>query len=145
MVKFSYLLDRVFQNFVNRLGSFYQTKDPTWAARSHLRESMEEEIDDAMRGFTAGAYLNLSLPVISMSPESHDEQHSNFDKKPPASQKHKPAESDNLTDSPEWWTKNPSPEPVWQLPAGKSFFEFFNTQDSSLNSLSSSTTRKMSV
>ncbi len=45
MVKFSYLLDRVFQNFVNRLGSYYQTRDPIRAARSDLRESMEEEIE----------------------------------------------------------------------------------------------------
>jgi hypothetical protein len=55
MVKFSYLLDQVFQNFVNRLGSFYQARDPIRSARSHLRKSMEEEINNAMRGFTAGA------------------------------------------------------------------------------------------
>ena len=48
IVKFIYLLDRVFQNFVNRLGSFYQTRDPIRTAKSRLRESMEGEIDDAM-------------------------------------------------------------------------------------------------
>jgi hypothetical protein len=134
MVKFSYLLDRVFQNFVNRLGSFYQTKDPIRTARSHLRESMENEIDDAMRGFTAGAYPNLSLPVIIMSPESHDEGPSDWDKKAPGSKKRKSGEGEDVADAPEWWTKNPSPVPTWGLPAGKNFFDFFNTRDSALKS-----------
>jgi hypothetical protein len=83
MVKFNYLLDRVFQNFVNRLGSFYQTCDPIRSAWFDLRESMENEIDDAMRGFTVGAYPNLSLPIIIMSPESNDDEAtSDRDRKP---------------------------------------------------------------
>ncbi len=131
MVKFSYLLDRVFQNFVNRLGSFYQTKDPIRAARSHLRESMEEEIDDAMRGFTAGAYPNLSLPVIIMSPESNEEDASDGERR--SLKKRKAPDADTTpADAPDWHTKNPSPGPAWGLPAGKSFSAFFNTRDEAL-------------
>jgi hypothetical protein len=131
MVKFSYLLDRVFQNFVNRLGSYYQTRDPIRAARSDLRESMEEEIDGAMRGFTAGAYPNLSLPVIIMSPESNEEEASDSDKKIPKKRKSPDAET-KAEDAPGWHTKNPSPVQAWCLPSGKNFSEFFNTRDEAL-------------
>jgi hypothetical protein len=132
MVKFIYLLDRVFQNFVNRLGSFYQTKDPIRAARSRLRESMEEEIDDAMRGFAAGAYPNLSLPVVIMSPDSHDDDASDGDKKPPGKKKKPPDTDPAPADVPDWHTKNPSQVQAWCLPSGKNFSDFFNTRDEAL-------------
>ena len=42
IVKFIYLLNKVFQNFGNCLGSFYrETRDPIRTAKSRLRESME--------------------------------------------------------------------------------------------------------
>jgi hypothetical protein len=131
-VKVSYLLDQVFQNFVNCLGSFYQMKDPIQVARSHLRESMENKIGNTMRGFTAGAYPNLSLPVIIMSPESYDKGPSNWHRKPTGTKKCKSGKGDNVTDAPGWWTKNPNTVPAWSLPAGKNFFDFFNTRDSAL-------------
>jgi hypothetical protein len=122
----------VFQNFVNRLGSFYQTKDPIKSARSRLRESMEEEIDDAMRGFAAGAYPNLSLPVVIMSPDSNKDDTSNGDKKPPGKKKKSPDADSAPSDVPDWHTKNPSQVPSWCLPSGKNFSEFFNTRDEAL-------------
>jgi hypothetical protein len=129
IVKFVYLLDRVFQNFVNRLGSFYQTRDPIRVARSHLRNSMEEEIDDAMRGFTAGAYPNLSLPVVILSPDT-EAADSDGEKKP--SSKRRSNDATDLTDSPEWWSKNLHPVSEWCIPAGKNFPQFFNTRDPEL-------------
>ena len=92
---------------------------------------MENEIDDAMRGFTAGAYPNLSLPVIIMSPESNEEETSDIDKK--ALKKRKTPDADIKTeDAPGWHTKNPAPVEAWCLPSGKNFSEFFNTRDEAL-------------
>jgi hypothetical protein len=98
IIKFVYLLDRVFQNFVNWLGSFYQTRDPIRSAKDRIRKSMEEEIDDAMRRFTAGAYPNLSLPVIILSPDSREEEASNSERKPQGREK---PEAEDFLDSPD--------------------------------------------
>jgi hypothetical protein len=130
IVKFTYLLDRVFQNFVNRLGSFYHTRDPIRAAKSDLRESMEEEIDDAMRGFTAGAYPNLSLPVIILNPDPGGKDASDDERKPAA--KKKSNDTEDYSDSPEWWSRNTSPVAKWSIPSGKTFPEYFNTRDPAL-------------
>jgi hypothetical protein len=77
IVKFIYLLDQVFQNFVNCLRSFYRTCEPICAAKSDLQESIQQEIDDAMRVFTAGAYPNLSLPVIILNSDPGSKDASN--------------------------------------------------------------------
>jgi hypothetical protein len=91
---------------------------------------MEGEIDDAMRGFNAGAYPNLSLPVIILNPDTGGKDASDDDRKPPA--KKKGGEAEDYTDSPEWWSKNASPVVEWGLPSGKNFPEFFNTRDPAL-------------
>jgi hypothetical protein len=95
---------------------------------------MENEIDDATRGFTAGAYPNLSLPVIIMSPGSHNKGLSDWDKKPSATKKRMSVGGDGMTDAPEWWMKNPSLVSAWSLPVRKNFFDFFNTRNSALKS-----------
>jgi hypothetical protein len=92
---------------------------------------MEGEIDDAMRGFTAGAYPNLSLPVVILNPDPKDDGGSDSGRKPP-SKKRSGGKADDLSDAPEWWSKNLHPVPQWGIPPGKGFPEFFSTRDPAL-------------
>jgi hypothetical protein len=49
-IKFAYLLDRVFQNCVDKLGNFYNDKDPIRRARHSLKRYQVSAIENAMTG-----------------------------------------------------------------------------------------------
>jgi hypothetical protein len=61
-VKFAYLLDRVFQNFVHRLGNYCSKKQPIKKARKTLEHSQTAAIERAMIAFEVGAAPRLFLP-----------------------------------------------------------------------------------
>jgi hypothetical protein len=63
-VKFAYLLDRVFQNFVDRLGDFYQGRKPIKRARCLLKHSQNKAIERAMIGYEVSTILHLFLPNL---------------------------------------------------------------------------------
>ena len=69
-VKFAYLLDRVFQNFVDELGNYYAEKRPIQKARRDLKYSQKAAIDSAMMGFEVGAAPRLFLPSSLRSNQS---------------------------------------------------------------------------
>jgi hypothetical protein len=60
-VKFAYLLDRAFQNFVQNLGNFHNHGDPIARAKKRLRGQQVRDIDAAMSGFKTGALSQLFL------------------------------------------------------------------------------------
>ena len=67
-VKFAYLLDRVFQNFVNELGNFYNEERPIQRPRSHLKNYQRDAIDRALTGYDVSSIPNLYLPSSLSAP-----------------------------------------------------------------------------
>jgi hypothetical protein len=129
-IKLVYMLDRVFQNFVLRLGAFHRDRHPIDRAKGSLRGSMRADIDQALGGFDSGVIPNLSLPeVISSNPgnSNRDEQ-----KKPHGSGRQEgkgSVASDDLTNAPSWWTENPERVPEWCIPSGKHFRNYFTPEN----------------
>jgi hypothetical protein len=124
-VKFSYLLDRVFQNFLGKLGDYHGDEEPVRAARSSLRDFQTRAIDRAMIGFDVSSVPNLYLPSslrgeveeepLPETPRVHKEKGGRAgDEKP------KPPAA--------WWTTNPNVVAEWGIPAGKAYADFFDTR-----------------
>ena len=127
-IKFVYMLDRVFQNFISRLGSFYRDRDPIPSAKGSLRGSMQADIDQALGGFDSGVIPNLSLPEV-ISNHSPPENSIPEKKKPDAAGRTLP---DDLVNPPSWWSENPEKVAEWGLPASKNYRDFF-TPDNKAN------------
>jgi hypothetical protein len=67
-VKFAYLLDRVFQNFVNELGNFYNKERPIHQSWSRLKNYQRDAIDRALSGYDVSSIPNLYLPSSLSAP-----------------------------------------------------------------------------
>jgi hypothetical protein len=137
-VKFAYLLDRVFQNFVDKLGDYYSEKRPIETARRSLEGFQVSAIERAMIGFEVGAAPRLFLPsslrgnqTDALAPGRKADQAAT--KPDPDKSKEdkrgKEAKKSPKEPNPEWWTKNPSPVKDWLIPEGKRFHDFFSSQD----------------
>jgi hypothetical protein len=127
-IKFVYMLDRVFQNFISRLGAFHRERDPIQKAKGSLRGSMRADIDQALGGFDSGVIPNLSLPEV-ISNSSHEEPAPGA-KKPEKGKGTAGANKtpDDLTDAPSWWSENPEKVPDWKVPTGKIYRDFFTPE-----------------
>jgi hypothetical protein len=131
-IKFVYMLDRVFQNFVSRLGTFYRDRDPIHKAKGSLRGSMQAGIDQALGGFDLGVIPNLSLPEVisNHAPEEPEKKppggrQSGDSRKPPGTGQ----EADDLTNASGWWSENPEKIPEWSIPSGKHYRDFFTPKN----------------
>ena len=147
-VKFAYLLDRAFQNFVQDLGDYHDKDDPIRRAKKRLKGQQVRDIEAAMSGFKTGSLSQLFLPrTLRADPDSRT-QNAMTDggatgtgvpkKKPGKGQDARAGKGLDATKdkSPrvveDWWTTNPSPEAAWTLPEGKSFKDFFDKSVESL-------------
>jgi hypothetical protein len=119
-IKFVYMLDRVFRNFVSRLGGFHRERHPIRNARSSLRGSMQADIDQALGGFDSGVIPNLSLPEV-ISNASHGQD----DPPPTKSNEGRKKKPEDLASSPSWWSENTEKVPAWSVPEGKHYRDFF--------------------
>jgi hypothetical protein len=63
-VKFAYLLHQAFQNFVDRLGDFYQDRKPIRRARRILEHSQKKAIKRAIFGYKVSTIPRLFLPNL---------------------------------------------------------------------------------
>ena len=72
-IKFAYLLGRVFQNFVDELGKFYQDERPISRARRTLKGSQKEAIKRAMIGYEVSTIPRLFLPNSLQHGEEADD------------------------------------------------------------------------
>jgi hypothetical protein len=139
-VKFAYLLDRVFQNFVQDLGDFHSKSDPIKKARKSLKGQQVREINAAMIGFKTGSLSHLFLPRTLQGGTPVKDTHPSTDggaKGTGGGRKTKTelqAEEGAKEKTPpeEWWSTNPSPVAAWKTPEGKSFSEIFDHQKDSL-------------
>jgi hypothetical protein len=131
-IKFVYMLDRVSQNFVSRLGSFHRDRHAIQHAKGSLRDSIKADIDQALGGFDSGVILNLLLPeVISTNqpPPSVEAKKSGSKAKGQGTS----AASKDLTNGPSWWTENPEKVPEWSIPSGKKQFRDYFTPENKDN------------
>jgi hypothetical protein len=121
-IKFVYMLDRVFQNFVSRLGAFHRERHPIERAKGSLRGSMRSDIDQALGGFDSGVIPNLSLPEVVSSHQNNQTPSEEGKKSPGGKNTGQPiVASDDLTNAPSWWSENPEKVPEWCIPSGKHF------------------------
>jgi hypothetical protein len=133
-VKFAYLLDRSFQNFVKDLGDFYDRERPIRRARKKLEGQQKRDIEAAMSGFKTGSLSQLFLPR-SLQSETNQGKSNPQPPAPEGGTGGKPkagrgSDSQKEKSVPEaWWTANPNPVPGWKIPEGKGFGDFFNSRD----------------
>jgi hypothetical protein len=129
-VKFAYLLDKAFQNFVGDFSKYCNRGNPIRAARREgdLQYSMKDGIDLALGGFRHGSLPNLALPASLTAPGARGALDSDEDTKPAAVDTSGSPPSGN----PGWWTTNPSPVKEWCIPVGKQYHHFFNPRDDEL-------------
>jgi hypothetical protein len=108
-VKFAYLLDRLFQNFVDRLGDFYKDRKPIRRARSLLQHSQKEAIERAIIGYEVSAPPRLFLPN-SLRTEVKGTKHRQDPTEGGGRTKKTKAAVENTENLPAlaWWTKTPN-------------------------------------
>jgi hypothetical protein len=125
-VKFAFVLDGVFQGFLNKLGHFHGRTNAISQAGKTLRGFQKEAIIRTMGGFAWGAIPDLCMPAgLNKKPEARDDCREN-----PATPK--PAAKSGAAVKQEWWATNPSPEVLWQIPGGKTYNDIFNGRDPAL-------------
>jgi hypothetical protein len=139
-VKFAYLLDRAFQNFVLGLGDFHDRDCcPLLRARRIHKGQQVRDIDAAMLGFKTGSLSQLFLPRTLQSETSskgdHPSKGGGSSKTWRTRQRGTP--KGEKTDAEEfvpedWWSKNPNPVAEWQTPNGKACTNFFDCNKASL-------------
>ena len=115
-VKFAYLLDKTFQNFVSELSDFIGADNPIQSARRYgLGDFMRDGINIALGGYKYGSIPNLVLPSsLAQSPSADKTE----DKKPKASSD---KTSPDPGASPGWWSTNPGVVKEWKVPSGKNY------------------------
>jgi hypothetical protein len=130
-IKFVYMLDRVFQNFVSRLGSFHRERHPIEKSKRSLRGSMRADIDQALGGFDSGVIPNLSLPEVISRHPSNPPNTGEETRKPSGGRTPGQASvaSEDLINPPAWWAENPEKVPEWCIPEGKHFRDFFTPEN----------------
>lgn len=138
-VKFAYLLDRAFQNFVKDLGDYYEDDQPILKAKRQLKGQQADNIETAMSGFKMGSLSPLFLPRSLRAEPGHKARHPEPSKhggsgggqgsKPKPGRDPDPQKKTPPQPVEEWWAKNPHPVPEWQIPTGKNFGDFFDIRD----------------
>jgi hypothetical protein len=139
-VKFAYLLDRAFQNFVLGLGDFHDRDCcPMLRARRIHKGQQVRDIDAAMSGFKTGSLSQPFLPRTLQSETSskgdHPSKGGGSSKTGGRRQRGTPkGEKTNAEEfvPEDWWSKNPNPVAEWQTPNGKAYTNFFNYNKASL-------------
>jgi hypothetical protein len=123
-VKFAYLLDRVFQNFVDELGNFYEDDQPIRRARRRFRDYQVEAIERAMSGHDVSCLPKLFLPnslkgEANIPPATESER-----KEGNKSKEGRPTAQDRTAEP--WWSKNSNIVATWKIPEGKTYADFFD-------------------
>jgi hypothetical protein len=133
-VKFAYLLDKVFQNFIEKLGDYHEDEFPITKARRKLKHYQRDAIERGMSGYEESSIPNLYLPSSLRGEEREGGKtpsSSGVDsqKKTALSGGGGGDQTKTPAQVPGWWSKNPNPNPAWALPQGKEYVDFFDTKD----------------
>jgi hypothetical protein len=121
--KFADLLDRVFQNFVDKLGNFYDERKSIRRAQRSLEHSQTQAIEKAMIGYEVSAIPRLFLPSSLCS-----EPKGGTEGKERSSRKSKAAPA-NRNEPPVGKSTNPNIVQAWTLPEGKDYRDYFDSRN----------------
>jgi hypothetical protein len=113
------LLDRVFQNFVNKLGNFHNNERPIQLACQRLKHYQQDAIDRALTRYDVSSIPNLYLPSSLTAQPQERERLPGMDKQP---------RGEGRKRDPSWWTQNPGIVPAWKIPAGKTYSDFYDSR-----------------
>jgi hypothetical protein len=122
-VKFAYLLDRVFQNFVNELGNLHSEERPIQRSWSRLKNYQGDAINRALTGYHVSSIPNLYLPSSLSAPPLEESRRPETEKR---------ERKDDRENDLAWWSRNPNPAPKWSLPSGKKYSDFFDSRSPEL-------------
>jgi hypothetical protein len=129
-VKFAHLLDRVFQNFVDKLGNFYQVRDPIRRGKRSLKCSQPEQIKRAMIGHEVGTIPNLLLPSsLRVEPKIDHAQRDPSNKKEKTKEKDVPKINADQVKKSDLPSENPGFVQDWKTPKGKRCKDHFDSPD----------------
>jgi hypothetical protein len=125
-VKTAYLLDRVFQKFVNQLATYRHRTHSITAARGRLKGKQMDHIDIALQGIEFGIMPVIHLPEslttnrreAGPDPES---DHPILRESPPSPKK--------VTVKTKSAKANPNPISEWGIPKGKGYGAFFSPRE----------------
>jgi hypothetical protein len=120
-VRSAFVLDGVFQGFLNQLGQFHGRSNAISKAGRTLRGFQKTAIMQIMAGFAYWSIPDIIMPA-GLGEKLGSEGQGKRDK-PVAKAKASPQD---------WWATNPSPETSWAIPDGKSFTNFFSGRDPAL-------------
>jgi hypothetical protein len=104
-IKAAYLLDRVFQSFVNQLARYRSSTSPIRSTKRRLKNLQEDDVNEALRQIRFGIAPAIHLPTSVSDPPSnprhedrgirndnrHDSSRNDGRKKSPASPSERPA------------------------------------------------------
>lgn len=120
MAKYVNFVDTVFRNFCQKLARYHQDPDPIRRAKKSLRHKMRDDIDRIMGD------LDLDVTPVLPLPDKLLQSYADGPDDPGRNKVRGKDEDGKKKGAPEWWSKNPDPNPNWKLPAGKRVADFFD-------------------
>ncbi len=129
-IKVAYLLDRVFQSFVNQLARYRSNPSPIRAAKRRLKNLQEDDVNEALRQIRFGIAPAIHLPASISDPTSprpcHDDrtnQNAERSNRPDDRKKSASSPSEKTARKP---VSNSNIISDWKVPEGKRYGDFFN-------------------
>jgi hypothetical protein len=136
-IKVAYLLDRIFQSFVNQLARHRSSPTPIRSAKRRLKNLQEDDVNEALRQIRFGIAPAIHLPASisdpsSSSPRQTDRSNRTDDRsnrtddrsnRPDDRKKSAASLSDRAARKPE---SNSNVIEDWKVPTGKRYGDFFN-------------------
>jgi len=124
LVKFLYLLDTTFQSFCKRLLTWAEKENPIQAAARKLEGYQGDVIYDAIKKTMSHGVVPADLPVPllfqrGISADEGELRGADLWKET-KKERDQPGKV-GANQHPDWFKKNPNPEPTWELPVGRTF------------------------
>jgi hypothetical protein len=129
--KVAYLLNRVFQSFVNQLARYRSSPSPIPSAKRRLKNLQEDDVKEALRQIRFGIAPAIHLPASISDPSSNYSRHDDH-------RTQSSSQNDNRSDERKKNAASPSERPAqkpesnanllgeWKVPRGKIYGDFFN-------------------
>jgi hypothetical protein len=129
-IKVAYLLDCVFQSFVNQLARYRSSTSPIRSAKRRLKNFQEDDANEALWQIRFGIAPAVHLSTSISNPPSNNPRHK--DRGIRNDSRHDSSRNDDRKKSPA--SERPAQKPVsnanmlreWKVPEGKRYGDFFN-------------------
>jgi hypothetical protein len=122
-IKVAYLLDRVFQSFVNQLAHYRSSQSPIRAAKRRLKNQQEDDVSEALRQIRFGIAPAIYLPASISDPPENNTRPDDGASRVAEKKKKATTTSERPARKPE---TNSNMVSEWKVPTGKRYGDFFN-------------------